>query len=247
MNILIDVMVVVFIGLMVFLGYKKGFIASMIELFGYILSCLVAWFLSGHIGRWIWSSIIRGRIIDTINASLPAPPANIANLPASSPEFSGEITAAVNDAFSQMPGFVSNFLNNSNLNPAAVASNIQSRASGTVSNAMGEIAPYIADNVVEDIVLSLIVSIAFVALFIICGIVFKILARLFKSVNKIPFIGNANKALGAMAGLIKATLFVFAFTAIINIFIKFIDPVWMNTLQDTHILSLFYNYNPLGV
>ena len=59
MNILIDMATVTFIVLTVVVSYHKGFLRSVLELAGYIVSLVVAGLLSVSAGNWIFENLLR--------------------------------------------------------------------------------------------------------------------------------------------------------------------------------------------
>ena len=112
-----------------------------------------------------------------------------------------------------------------------------------------EIAENVVNKVVEPISTMIIQTLAFIILFIVFCIAVKLITKALKIIDKIPLIGSANAALGAVIGIVQAIVFVLIFTAVIAMIINLsgnqLENLNNSVINQSYVFKIIYEYNPL--
>jgi len=226
MHIIIDVALVFIVLLFGFLAYKKGFLATLLELVGFILSAFASIKLSPIVSNWIYGIFVKPRVIASITEKLTE-----------------SKDLSVSGIINSVPSFIVKASNSIGGNLEAVAE------SGSSSDNISLIAEKLNSGVVEPVVTVLIKAIVTLVIFILAMIVIKLLVKLLKKVNKLPLLGKMNKSLGFILGVGKG-----AVVAIIVCFLvctlvafsggKFI-VITKEAIDKSYIFSWLSQFNPL--
>ena len=229
MSIVFDVAVVAIIALLVFLGYKRGFIRTVFNFVGYIVAAVLASFVGNSLAQLIFNSFFRSKAVELINGELTKVTGSV------------PLDQMLQQAFAAIPDNIRAFA------PENALEQLQNGLTqGTPTTA--NVAEAIVSNVVGPIAIMILQMLAFVILFIILGIVVKIITSQLKFIDKIPLVGTANSVLGLVIGLAEAVIFLFVFTSIIAMLIQLSGNQWAglntNVVDNTLIFKFIYAYNP---
>lgn len=232
MAIVFDVVVFAILILLVILGYKRGLIRTVVNLVGYVISAVLAFFVSLPVSQFLFSTFFKSSAVDLINQE-------IAKLSG------GQSVAAMLDAaFAAIPKNISTFASEYVGPLDQVKDSIIATTPTTA-----DLANVVVDTVIAPIATMLLQTIVFLVLFILFCIIVKLLTRTLKFIDKVPLVGTANAVLGAVFGVLEAFLFLFLFTTVIAFIIQIsgnqLDSINQNIVNQTYVFKILYEYNPL--
>ena len=145
---ILDIAVILIFVLAIFIGYRRGFVKSIIRLVGCLLALVIAGTLSGTIAGGIYDGFLAGKVKEQIVTHIPA--ADTAS-----------IKTGLHDAIEQMPGFVKNALDAYDLgSPDAIVDSLGDTLSGNVD----AVAQTISDKVIRPVAVLLLQMVCFFVL-----------------------------------------------------------------------------------
>lgn len=226
-SLIIDIITVIVGLLIVYSGYRKGFIRSIILVVGYILSVFIAIYLSKIISQYLFDSFIRTYVVDAINSAIEV----------NTGDFSA--AAIIPIILAQLPKFIANPILSGFGGEAELYKLIDDKSNGVLEN-LGAV---ISDNVVQPIMISLLEIISCLIIFLICTIIVQIIARMFKGLYSIPIVGSLNAVLGGLLGIIQVIILYYIAALVISTIISLTanNLPYLNSevLRSTYILKLF--------
>ena len=169
MNYLIDAVLLVIIVLCVIRSAKKGFVRSLIETIGLIVALVLAASCGNFIAQTVYDNTVRPTVSSAIEESF---------------------ADAGNNALDQLPSFIKNSIDNSQITLA-------------LDETASDAAMRITDTVVKPIAYNLINSLATVIIFIVLAIVVRFVASFINARFTGLIFGTANKLLGGCIGAVK--------------------------------------------
>ena len=224
-GLIIDVIIIALLVILGIVGFKRGFLKSLISLFSWSVCIAIAFFLAKYVAGWIngiynFSGMIGGNIASSLR---------------SNNEF---FTHAVNE-FSSKEDIIAHIPSNLNGVLAQLIKVVFSNA-----NVNMESTETIATIVGLSLGQIIMVIIAGILTFIVLKIVLAILSRVFDNIARTKFIGTLNKILGFVFGALKAAIIVIVFNVIL-VALSLI-PAVNNTItplvqDNTHIEKVVYN------
>lgn len=225
----IDILLLCIIILIVISAYRKGFLRSAILTIGYFVSILASILFSRILSNYIYQSIIRQKIITSVNATLSE---NINNI---------DITKVFSEFLSKLPSFLSNSMYSYFGGKDAVINQVQ----GITGNTTQNISVVIADQIIQPIVTLLLNALLCLALFFVCYFIVKQVAKLFKGFYAIPIIGPINSFLGGVLGVLQAFIVVIIITIVLRFIITLSGDTlsWLNSsiIDSTFLFKYFYD------
>ncbi len=231
MPIIIDIIVVLIVCSMVFIGVKKGFISSIISFFGYIISVIVASFASKFLAVYIFNTFLVDGIKEKI---LTAFPRGI--------EKNG-IDSVVQNFLNTQPEILKNLITQ-RFNGAEGVSEVLQKNGAGVKESFAEV---LATSVVGPVIITIMQFILFFVLIGVCLFLLRIIQRTLGGVKRIPVIGQFNALLGGICGLAQAVAVLMIISIALNVYLSFqTDQSFINlqTIEQTSIFRIIYNYNP---
>ena len=63
MPLILDIGLLAAVFLIVFFAARKGFVAAMVDLVGYIVSLVVSWIAAGKAAQWCFDTLLRERLL----------------------------------------------------------------------------------------------------------------------------------------------------------------------------------------
>ncbi len=169
MNYLIDAVLLVIIVLCIIRSAKKGFVRSLIETIGLIVALVLAASCGNFVAQTVYDNTVRPTVSSAIEESF---------------------TDAGNNALDQLPSFIKNSIDNSQITLA-------------LDETASDAAMRITDTVVKPIAYNLINSLATVIIFIVLAIVVRFVASFINARFTGLIFGTANKLLGGCIGAVK--------------------------------------------
>ncbi|MBQ8740978.1 MAG: CvpA family protein, partial [Clostridia bacterium] len=184
MSYILDGIIILIILLGVFLSAKKGFVRTLIEVVGFVAAIVVAFTLSSPLANTIYDKMIEPSVVKTVEAVATDGAENA--------------SAAVDAVWSKMPAFIteSSFFN---LSKDSITSTVQAET----ANGSAQLAQTVSDSFVAPAVTKLISVFISVILVIVLLFVVKILAKYLNKLFSFSIVGDINKTLGGLLGLVK--------------------------------------------
>ena len=193
MTYIVDIAIIALFVFIVVMGYKKGFLSTVIDPFALAISAVVSYMFCEPVAQSAYDLLVRDlvetrftRVLDSVSSSLSVADkvsAMIEGLPPSAVK----LAEAMGVNFNSLSLSVSS---GGNLSDEAL-----------ISLAVEKIGHPIMINITEVV--------TFIAMFVVIAIALKFLAGIFKKANDIPLLGKLNAGLGGVIGIVKAVAIVF--------------------------------------
>jgi len=217
----IDLCIIVIFLIIVFEGYARGFIASLLSLVRFAVGIPISFIVADKFSSVVYTDYFK----ETIRAEV-----------LKGIENSGLDTyvASVKDAVHSLPDVLRGSVDLSFLDTASAAS----AADGIMSN--------IVDPVGNMIIKVALFVVTLAVFYILTGILLFVIKKLSNSSNA-PF-RKTNKFLGAVFGMLKALILVFAIAKIGSFFtenLKSVDNEFLHQLASSGIIEFVNNFNPI--
>lgn len=219
----VDLCIIVLFLVIVLEGYARGFIVSLLSLVRFAVGIPVSFIVADKFSNVVYTNYFR----DTINSDV-----------LKGIENSGLDTyvASVKDTVNALPDVLKGSVDLSFLDSASAAS----AAEGVMRN--------IVDPVVDMIIKVALFVATLVVFYIVTGILLFVIKKLSNS-NNAPF-RKTNKFLGAVFGLVKALIFVFAIAKIGAFFtenLKTVDNSFLQEVASSGIIEFVNKFNPINL
>lgn len=224
-GLIIDIAIVVALVIFGIIGFKKGFLKSIVSLFSWIVCLIVAVLTAKYVAGWInkiydFTGLIGEKIAEGLNSSNEFF-ATAINQFSSKEEIISALPAETNSFLAQLIKVIFN-------NTA-----VDMSSTDTIASVLGASMGHIC-----------MVIIAGVLTFIILMIVVKLLSKLFDKVASTKILGGLNKILGLIFGLIKACCIIIIGNCILIALslVPAINGFLTPIIQDnTHVERFVYN------
>ena len=234
----LDLAIVIIFVMCISMGVNRGFIRSVIGLFGKVISLIVAFIFSENLGVYIDKTYVhaplRQWLVNELSPTADNVTANIADLDLES-------------LFRDLPDFFTNIADFLGFDAQKLSAQYETIAQQSVEQAKAAV----IDAMITP--LSLIVSrvIAFALIFVICCIAIAILWWLSDLIINVPIIRQLDRLGGVVFGILNSFLVAFVVVAVINIGSSyFMKDRTLESRQkiteNTMIYKHFNEYNPLN-
>ncbi|MBR1988005.1 MAG: CvpA family protein [Clostridia bacterium] len=196
LGLIIDIVVVLLVALFGFIGYKKGFLKSLISLFSWIVCLLVAFFTAKYVASWIngiydFSGLIGDKVAKSLQKENSYFSLAVSTF--------GTKENLINAGEAASSGFIEKLIkvifNNSKVDMTS-----SKTVGAVIGDSVGEIS---------------MVLIAGLLVFIVLMILFKIIGKIFDKIASMRVIGGINKILGLAFGVLKAIVVIIAINLLI--------------------------------
>ncbi|OJU09208.1 MAG: hypothetical protein BGN88_14760 [Clostridiales bacterium 43-6] len=223
MSIVLDALLVLIVLFYIWRSAKRGFVRTIIEMVGYILSLVVAFSAAGYLSGQIYESFVRPSIVKSIEANLN--------------DYDGNnVSNILNSVRNNIPSYM--------LTAANYDTNVESVVAEEIQKSKGqakESAIAIADTLAKPAMIYILRIILIFVLFTILMFLVRFLAKSINRVFNLPILGTANQILGGVLGIVKGAVVVILLCALISISIKlFGDQGFIN--QDIVNNTYLYRY-----
>lgn len=219
---ILDVLVILLLCYCTYRGYRSGFLKTIVNFIGYILSMAVAFAGSRALSQWI-SSMSRNHFMDFVSERI--------DLNTGAESIAEQWNQSMPQAFIKAAEYLG--IHVERIDPDAAVSGI---------------AASITDNVLMPIVSWFLQGILFFVLFGVCCFLVKRIARALGVVRKIPLIGSVNALLGGIVGCLQCFLFLMILTSAVSLlfgltggFPPYFTP---ETVSQSRLFQLIYTLNP---
>ena len=223
---MLDIGVVVLVALFAISGYKKGLIISFVNVVGTIVACAAASFLSSVLSTAIYTNLIEQHIVNSVEQAAQEIPVN-----ADAIEKAGEI-------LTNLPNSIYNMLSFLGVHTENLAAEIDTTNLGI---------PQLVESMVSPHAVRLISTILTVILFIILSIALKYAAHLLTKALEAVKLGNINKLLGSVFGIVESAFIIMVITLLVYFVMMFLSPETCSYVNDrigeTVIYKVIYQYS----
>ncbi|MBR2337975.1 MAG: CvpA family protein [Clostridia bacterium] len=225
---ILDGAIILILIVSVALGYRRGFIRSVVQLVGLIAAFVLA---------FSFSATLAGVVFDKF-ASQPLQESIAEALQENATSSASEQVETVLDA---LPEFLVNTLHADEAAKAALDG---------LSQKMNESAPALAETVVVDILRPLAVAllrfVLFLLLFLVLMIAVKLITKLIKPITKLPLIRQTDGLLGAAVGLLKGVLFILVAVTIMQLLAPSEILIKPEDLSGSFLANWIAEHNPIA-
>lgn len=229
MSYILDGIIILIILLGVFLSAKKGFVRTLIEVVGFVAAIVVAFTLSSPLANTIYDKMIEPSVVKTVEAVATDGAENA--------------SAAVDAVWSKMPAFIteSSFFN---LSKDSITSTVQAET----ANGSAQLAQTVSDSFVAPAVTKLISVFISVILVIVLLFVVKILAKYLNKLFSFSIVGDINKTLGGLLGLVKGAAIAVIFCLVISLILSFTKNGFLiftyDAINSSYIFKFLMGFSP---
>ncbi len=231
MALAVDISIILIIALIVWRSAVHGFVRTVIEVVGYILSAVVALSLSSAIADAAYDNIIRPKVISAVRSA--------------SEETSVSAENFAENVWDNLPSFISGtvgFFGSKEDAIGGIGSCIQNGSNSAAQN--------IADKAVKPIATNLVRSIGSTVIFILLIIAVKFLAKAINRIFSIPVIGSINATLGGVIGVAKGVVLIFVLIFVIRIAVNAMSgEFWIfndKLINETYLFRFVYDLAAVG-
>lgn len=190
---IVDILIIALFVFIVSMGYKKGFLSTVIDTFSLGISAVVSYMFFEPVAESVYNLFVRNlvetrftRVLDDISSTLSI----------------GDKVSAMIDGLPQSAVKLAEVMGvNFNSLTLSMSSGANLSDDALIKLAVDKIGHPIMINVTEVV--------TFIAMFIIITIALKFLVSIFKKANDIPLLGKLNAGLGGVIGVVKAAAIIF--------------------------------------
>ena len=226
MSIILDAIIVLIIILFVFLSAKKGFVRTLIEVVGFIAAITIALSLSTPIANFFYDSAVQPIVTKTVES--------VAN------DGSSNVNEAVDAVWNKLPDFLteSSFFN---LSKDKLTDSISGNADTT--ELVSSINSFVKPPVSKLISVAVSVILVVVLLFVV-----RVLAKIVNKLFSFSLIGDINKTLGGILGLIKGAAVCVIFCMVVGLILSFTKNGFLiftyDAINSSHLFKFIMGLSP---
>lgn len=227
MWIILDLIIVAIVLFYVLLSAKKGFVRTLIEVVGFIAAIVVALTFSTPASNFIYDKAIHPTISNSVESAMQ--------------EGVSSTTDAVNAVWEKMPSFLSEnkFLN---------LPKIDSTEDTTSIIDTNELSENISQRYIKPLITKVLSIAISVILVVVLLFVVKILAKYVNKIFNFSVVGDINKTLGGILGVVKGGAVAIIFCLIISLILSFSKNGFLiftyENIQSTFIFKFLMEFSP---
>lgn len=240
---IIDIILILIFAATVFVGVKRGFVSSVLELLAVLASLFFAYLFSDSFSAWLYNNFVEGKIINSVTSLIPTSLSRAAqtsgvevtlnNIKDTLGDALAPLTSVLNINFNEL------FKDVGNISVAGMSTH--------------EIAQTITQNVIEPIASKALYWISFAILFFVFSFAFRLIVMLIEKIIKMTPFKGANGLLGGLLGVVKGIITVFVLVIILKV-IASVNAVDANSnsakftemINDSKIVEVVYDHNPFS-
>ena len=229
MNLIFDLIIGAIMLSIIISSYKKGFVASVLQLASIVVSGIAAITLYKPVAHFINDNLISNKFTEFIRDKI------------SSLAYDGNIESLVSD----MPENFRNFLENFGVSAESIQEGF--KTSGLTAT---KYADSIATDLASTFSYTLSCAISIFGIFIIASIICAVISLIINSVFKLPVLKTANQLLGLIIGIVCSVSVAWVFSHASVLLFDTMGAIYPDTfdralIDNSFIISFFYQFNPL--
>lgn len=225
---LIDGIAIALFALMVFLGYRKGFIRTVSGVISFVLALVLSAMLAAPVAEYVYTNSIQSSVTQILEDNLGKDSPTVEQL---------------DEALEDMPAFISERLAISGITDGE-----------TLLNYVGHVpdgetaATEIEKTIVRSVVYPVLEAVFSLILFVVLQILLSFLLRLLNLLAKLPLIKKINKWAGLLAGAVQGVLWVLFAVSVLELLIAFdlFEALTPALVENTKLVSWLSGINPFG-
>ncbi len=234
MSAILDILVVAVLVFSVVLGWKRGFVKSLLHFAGSLISLVLAVVLAAPIGSFFNDLFIADWLSSSVESKL------------------AEQLAAMGDSFSSlfenMPEGFSSLIDRFGIGKGDLEEQYVQMAAENKTDAL--ITEELADYLTASAARAVSCVLAFLIVYIVAFVLVKLLSRLIDPIFRLPLLHTANALLGALLGFLVAIVFLWVAALLIEHVVPYAfgsDSVFYNNFSadNTLLYRFFADLNPL--
>ncbi len=203
---IVDILLILIFGAVIILSMKKGFVISLFELVGTVISFVAARVLSDSLAPTIFEEFVRGGAENALAQNL----GDVATT-----DYGTQIEQAINS----IPQSFSALMELMGIEKQALIDKIAS-----ADYASGSLLDTIMTNVVDPVGTAVVQFVLFAVLVALITVILRFVVRLLDAIiKKLPAIKQMNSALGAVVGVVKGALICVIIALVVSVAAGFIN------------------------
>lgn len=223
MNFIIDIILAALLAVCLIVGWKKGFVKSLMDLASNLIAFIVARVVSQQAAPAIYSNYFEQHARDTLTRELSSA--------------GSSASAQVQSALDSIPESLDGFLGLLGLDKQALTESISQKLTDGA-----ETVDVLMTNIVSPIFTAVIKLAAFVVVFIVAVLLLKLLTLLLDKLTELPAIKQANELFGLAFGAVKGVILIAVVCFTLELAAGFIGNESFSTLvENSKIIGVFDN------
>lgn len=211
---LADAVIVVIFLLFIFLGVKRGFVRSVLDLVGTLAAMLVSMWFSGIAAQWVFSTFLQESLTRQVAEALQAAPA----------------ADAADAVLSVVPEILRGGLEAFGITSDA----INQAVAGTSGQAAAAVVA-----VLSPMVVSVLRGLFALVLFVFLLVIFRILSGVVCRIFRLPVLRQLDKGLGILLGVAQAALITVLLCFCAQALISVSSPWLVETIQASQVYQFY--------
>ena len=229
---ILDAIVVIIIAVTAIVGYRRGFIRTIIQLVGCVVAFVLALSLSSTVSSMVYDGMLRGGLHEKIETAWNETVVEGA---------AQTLTEQTEAVFDTLPQFVQIALDTETITQG-IYDSVGNDQTGVA------VADYLVDDLIRPIMVAVIRFVAFLILFAVLMLLIRLLEKLLKPLTKLPLVRQTDGLLGAVVGLIKGVIFALVAITIVQLFASGMTtgPFTRENLDNSIVSGWLADINPLS-
>ncbi len=226
MSYILDAIVVLIILFYIFTSAKKGFVRTLIEVIGFVAAIVIAFTISTPIAEVAYDNFVYPSVVESV-------------------ENSGKdnINDAVDAIWEELPDFITE-----NSFIGVSKDEVVLSAENEVSNSSDYIARGVSDSVIKPTAVKLISVIISFILVVVLLFDAKVLAKYVNKLFTFSIVGEINKFLGGVLGIVKGAAIATIFCLIISIILSFTKDGFLiftyDAINSSYLFKFLMGFSP---
>ncbi len=229
MSFVLDGALIVLALLFVFLGYRRGFIKSVIRLLGFVAALVAAVLISVPLSQWIYDGFFHTQVETYITEKAGEVAASSA----------GTLAEQVDGVIATLPQSAQDLL---------TMYGVQTDGFEGAAQSVDTLIPTVMQRIVTPLCTAVLQLVVFLILFIVLFIAVRLVGALLDKVfTSLPIIKQANGLLGAVLGFAEGILMLLVVCSGVQLFMTFVADQTVFTTSDieqTYIMRYLMEINP---
>lgn len=232
--IVMDVSVALIILGMVLSSSRKGFLVSLVNAAGYLVSCIGAYIGSRVLAQTVYEAFLRDKLVADVSEAL------------ADTVTSADVTMQITNALEGVPGILRNmvygFFGNSN--------DIAAQVEGKLLSSTGSVSATLVDQVLYPVLYVVMQSLFFLLVFAAMRVILSAVIEMLRNIRKFPLVGTVDTLAGGAMGLLEAILVLFVVVLVLRFLISIsggkIPFLNEDVIETTYVFKLFYKFGPFS-
>lgn len=231
MSYILDAAVIAIVVITTVLGYRHGFIRTMVQLVGSVAAFFLAFSLSGLAADKVFDNLMQQPIRDRIETVWTETLTEGA---------AQTLTEKTNSVVDGLPTFMQMLVDTDALTDGIRQSIGNGDTAASVAN-------YLTVDVLRPVAVSVLRVLAFLLLFVILLFLLRLLSKLIQPLIKLPLIHQTDKLLGTFLGLAKGFVFALVAVTVFQLIAAGSTEGFFSiqTVRDTFLVSWIAEHNPI--